>query len=77
MLEIVSDWINTVQKDERIDLSLEITKIVFKIISMILFGTDVDKMKPIPYISSKTGKYVSLTLEEFYTTYPQDEFAGF
>ena len=68
MLEVVDEWIATVKKDERIDLSLEITKIVFKIITKILFGTDVDKMKPILYLSPKTGKFINMTLEEFYTT---------
>ena len=77
MLEVVDEWITTVKKDERVNLTLEITKIVFKIITKILFGTDVDKMKPIPYLSPKSGKYVNLTLEEFYTTYPKDEFDGF
>ena len=77
MLDVADEWIKTVKKDERIDLTIEITKIVFKIITKILFGTDVDKIKSIPYLSPKTGKYVNLTLEEFLSTYPHDEFYGF
>lgn len=77
MLETTDEWIKSVKRNETLDLSFEMMKIVFKFITKMLFGTDVDQMKPIPYISPKTGKLEDMSLEKFYLTYPRDEFDGY
>ena len=77
MIETTDEWIKTVKRNEKIDLSFEIMKIVFKFITKMLFGSDVDQMKPIPYISPKTGELEDFSLEKFYLTYPRDEFDGY
>ena len=76
MIETVDEWAKNVKRNQKIDLSLEITKIVFKVISKILFGTDLDKMPPIQYKSPKTGEISSMNMDEFYFRYTRDEFDG-
>ena len=77
MIKSVDDWCKTVKRNEAMDLSLEVSKIVFRIISKILFGTDVDELLSIPYSSPKTGKTTLMNLEEFYFQYTKDEFDGY
>ena len=76
MIETVDKWSKNVKRDQRIDLSLEVTKIVFKIIAKILFGTDLDNMPPIQYKSPKTGENLNLDMGEFFLQYSRDEFEG-
>lgn len=77
MIETTDEWAKSVKKNERMNLSFEITKIVMKVIAKVLFGTDVDNMPLIPYICPKTKETTHLTLEMFYFQYIKDEFDGF
>ena len=45
MIDIADEWIANIKKNEIIDLIIETKRITFRIISKILFGTDIDKME--------------------------------
>ena len=77
MIETTDEWTKNVKRNERIDLSFEVTKIVMKVIAKILFGTDVDNIPQIPYSNPKTGQTTNLSLEEFYFQYTRNEFDGY
>ena len=49
MIATTDEWAKTVNRNQRIDISLEVSRIVFRVIAKILFGDDVDTMPPIPY----------------------------
>ena len=77
MIATTDEWAKTVNRNQRIDISLEVSRIVFRVIAKILFGDDVDTMPPIPYISYETGETKSMIFEEFYFQYTRDEFDGY
>ena len=77
MIATTDEWAKKVNRNQRIDISLEVSRIVFRVIAKILFGDDVDTMPPIPYISYKTGETKSMIFEEFYPHYLRDEFDGY
>ena len=77
MIDATDKCLKSIKRDEQINISFEVTKIIFRIIAKIIFGADVDWMPPIQYTSPKTGETSKLPLEEFYFRYAQDEFDGY
>ena len=77
MIETTDEWAKTVNRNQRINISLEVSRIVIRVITKILFGDDVDTIPLIPYISHETGETKNMILEEFYFQYTRDEFNGY
>ena len=50
MIEAVDEWFTKVKKNEAINLSIEMKRITFRVISKILFGKDIYKMDKTTYV---------------------------
>ena len=74
MINIVDDWIKDLEIGCDINISYELNKITFRIITKILFGKDIDKMDKCWYISPVDGSKHTLNFEECYFKYSKDEF---
>ena len=69
MIKIVDEWIDEVSIGADLDLSFELNKITFRIITKILFGRDIDKMDKCVYISPIDRTKQTLSFEECYFRY--------
>ena len=49
IIESVDEWLSVVKKHERLNLTFEMKRITFKVISKILFGSDFDKIEKTNY----------------------------
>ena len=74
MIKIVDEWIDEVSIGADLDLSFELNKITFRIITKILFGRDIDKMDKCVYISPIDRTKQTLSFEECYFRYSKNEF---
>ena len=74
MTKIVDEWIDEVSIGADLDLSFELNKITFRIITKILFGRDIDKMDKCVYISPINRTKQTLNFEECYFRYFKNEF---
>ena len=77
MIEVADEWIANVKKNETIDLTIEMKRITFRVISKILFGTDIDKMEETTYINPYNGEILQLSFEDLYFKYSKDEMESF
>ena len=66
MIETADKWAKTVKINQNTDLTFELSKLNFTVMAKILFGTDVDDMPPVEYISYQTGERKDLPISEFY-----------
>ena len=74
MIETTDEWAKSVKRNDLIQISLESAKIVFRVFSKIILGSDVENIPPILYTSPTTGETQNLPLVEFYFRYLKDEF---
>ena len=57
---------NNVKLEENLNISLELKKITFKVITKILFGRDINKINKWEYTSPKDGSVKMLNFEDAY-----------
>ena len=74
MIQTVDKWLVGVKKNESINITIEMQKITFKIISIILFGSDIENMEPVLYQSPFDGSRKHLSFEEFFFALSKDIF---
>ena len=76
MIDVVDDWIRKTPIGEQLNLTNEMNKIVFRIITKILFGRDIDKMENWAFVSSKDNTVSNLSFEESFFRYGREEKEG-
>ena len=72
MILKVDEWSEGVKIGENLNLTVEITKITFKVIMNILFGKDMHKIEKWEYYSPKDGSLSILSFEDAYLRYAKD-----
>ena len=65
---------NNVKLEENLNISLELKKITFKVITKILFGRDINKIDKWEYTSPKDGSVKMLNFEDAYFQFWRDVF---
>ena len=74
MVQTVDEWSKNIKTEENLDLTIELKRITFKIITKILFGRDINKMEKCQYYSPHDGSISSLDFEDAYFRYSKDIF---
>ena len=74
MIQTVDKWLVCVKKNESINITIEMQKITFNIMSIILFGSDIENMEPVLYQSPLDGSRKHLSFEEFFFALSKDIF---
>ena len=74
MIQTVDKWLVGVKKNESINISTEMQKITFNIMSIIMFGSDIENMEPVLYQSPLDGSRKHLSFEEFFFALSKDIF---
>ena len=77
MLETTDNWIRDVKKNESINLTVEIQKITFTIMSKILFGSDIENMESILYQSPYDGTKNHISFMECFFALSKDLFDSY
>lgn len=78
MIEQIDKHLDQLELDKPINLNLELGKISFKIITMILFGRDIqEKMEKLTYVSPHDHSTKSIDFEEFFSIYGNDEISAY
>ena len=73
MINTVDNWAKNLPADKVLDIGFEMSRVTFRIISKILFGRDLDKMKKWVYISPFEGYREEMSFEDWYLKYSKDE----
>ena len=76
MIQTVDEWSENIKIGEKIDLTVELNRITFRIITKILFGKDIHKMEQWEYVSPKDKSISLLDFEDAYFKYANDEFSS-
>ena len=76
MIDVVDEWVKNAIIGENLDISIEMNKLTFRVITRILFGRDIDKMEKAIYISPIDKSESILTYEDWYFRYAKDEADG-
>ena len=77
IIQTVDNWARDVKFNVSLNLSNEMGKITFRIITKILFGKDIDKLGSINYVSPFDGREEKLRLEDFYSKIGYDQFRAY
>ena len=76
MIEVVDNWAKNIPIGENLNLTIEMNRLTFRIITRVLFGRDIDKMDKCTYISPADKSISILNYEDWYFKYSKDELEG-